>query len=117
MRLKSEIWVTAFLRSVASTGGTAVLVRRGHASAGAIYIRINLLNGKSHLYCPAPALLHSLNGERKWYLEHGAAPLPDIEINQFINAQISYDSDLWVVEVENSEGEHYLGDQVVEIEF
>jgi hypothetical protein len=38
MRLKSELWVKAYLRRCQHEGAFAVLVRRGDEDAGAIYV-------------------------------------------------------------------------------
>jgi len=116
MRLQSHIWVKAYMRRVQSAGGTGVLVRRGEASAGAIYIRVNLLNGNSLLFCPAPAIFSQDNPDRRWYLELGSIPLSDQEIDDYIRSQISFDSDLWLIEVEDRGGEHYLGEELIEVE-
>ena len=55
MRIKSEIWVKAYLRRCQVQGLSAVVVRRGDEHAGAIYICVNRLDGTVKLYGPAPA--------------------------------------------------------------
>ena len=55
MRIKSEIWVKAYLRRCQVQGLSAVVVRRGDEHAGAIYICLNRLDGTVKLYGPAPA--------------------------------------------------------------
>ncbi len=45
MRLKSDVFVQAYMRIAAAGGAAAMLVRRGDADAGAIFIRINRLDG------------------------------------------------------------------------
>src|SRR2546427_3906367 len=55
MRLKSEIWVKAYLRRCQHEGAAAVLVRRGDTDAGAIYVKISRLDGTAALFGPAPA--------------------------------------------------------------
>lgn len=115
MRLKSELWVQAYIRGVQNEGGGAMLVRRGETTAGAIYIRVNLLDGQSYIFSPAPSYLTENIDVRHWYLEHGPEPLPDRDVDQFLNTQISYDTDIWIIEVEDREGRHFLGDQLAEI--
>ena len=60
MRIKSEIWVKAYLRSCQGRGVAAVVVRRGDESAGAIYICVNRLDRTVSLYGPASAGLEQV---------------------------------------------------------
>ena len=54
MRLKSGIWVAAYLRRCNVEGVFAAVRRRGAEEAGAIFIKINRLDGTGILYGPAP---------------------------------------------------------------
>ena len=54
MRLKSAIWVAAYLRRRHIDGTLAVVRRRGAEEAGAIFIKISRLDGTAELYGPAP---------------------------------------------------------------
>ena len=54
MRLKSGIWVAAYLRRCNVEGVFAAVRRRGAEEAGAIFIKINRLDGTGTLYGPAP---------------------------------------------------------------
>ena len=54
MRLKSGIWVAAYVRRCNVEGVFAAVRRRGADEAGAIFIKINRLDGTATLYGPAP---------------------------------------------------------------
>ena len=54
MRLKTGIWVAAYLRRCQIEGAAAVLRRRGAEEAGAIFIKVSRLDGHADLYGPAP---------------------------------------------------------------
>jgi len=54
MRLKSGIWVAAYLRRFSVEGAFAAVRRRGADEAGAIFIKVNRLDGTADLYGPAP---------------------------------------------------------------
>ena len=54
MRLKSGIWVAAYLRRCNVEGVFAAVRRRGAEEAGAIFIKVNRLDGTGTLYGPAP---------------------------------------------------------------
>ena len=54
MRLKSGIWVAAYIRRCNGEGASAVVRRRGADEAGAIFIKLNRLDGTAEIYGPAP---------------------------------------------------------------
>ena len=54
MRLKTALWVSAYLRRCQVEGAAAVVRRRGAEEAGAVFIRICRLDGTSDLFGPAP---------------------------------------------------------------
>src|SRR4051812_50229989 len=54
MRLKSSIWVAAYLRRCQTEGVFGAVRRRGAEEAGAGFVKIALLGGNAMLYAPAP---------------------------------------------------------------
>jgi hypothetical protein len=54
MRLKSEVWVSAYVRRCFVEGVFAVVRRRGAEEAGAIFIKVNRLDATADVYGPAP---------------------------------------------------------------
>lgn len=108
MRLKSEIWIKAYLRRCRVDGADALLVRRGDADAGAIYIKVSRLDGTAALYGPAPAGLDEAREERRWQpcLKGEAVPEPDADA--YLARQVSFDADIWIVAVEDRAGRHFL---------
>lgn len=116
MRLHSQIWVAAFIRQVQAQGAQAMLTRRGESMAGAIYIKVNMLDGNALLYSPAPALDLNETIDRVWMSEFGDAPRPEPEIDLFLKGQVQFDADIFIVEVEDKEGRHFLGEQLVSLE-
>ncbi|MDX2159017.1 MAG: DUF1491 family protein [Hyphomicrobiaceae bacterium] len=106
MRLKSEIWVKAYLRRAASAGVPGVVAHRGDADAGVILIKIARLDGTADLFGPVPAGYQSDDGERRWTLLAGAAAEP--EVDGRISRELRLDRDTWVVELEDRVGRHFL---------
>lgn len=114
MRVKTEIWVMAYIRLCFSEGIPALVVRRGNAEAGAIYIKVNLLEGHVGLYGPAPAGF-AADGNRLWIALLGEKPVPENEADAYLERQSGFDPDLWVVEVEDREGRHLLGPSLISV--
>ena len=54
MRLKSGIWVSAYIRRCAIEGAFAVVRRRGAEEAGAVFVKVDRLDGTADLFGPAP---------------------------------------------------------------
>lgn len=106
MRLKSEIWVKAYLRRCAGAGVPCAVVRRGDADAGVIYVKISRLDGTAALFGPAAAGLADDATDRRWSLVAEAAADADIEARLVREALL--DPDLWVVEIEDRQGRHFL---------
>ncbi len=98
----------AYIRRCNGEGAPAAVLRRGAEEAGAIFIKINLLDGTALLFGPAPAGMYA--EDRLWVaLMEGAAAL-EREADDYLGRQTRYDEDLWIVEVEDRQGRHFLGD-------
>lgn len=108
MRLKSEIWVKAYIRRCMVNGAPAVVVRRGQGDGGAIYIKVNFLDGRVSLYGPAPAGLEEMDSERRWAPCGSRTGFSEAEAAQYLERQIDFDPDIWIVEVEDRAGRHFL---------
>jgi hypothetical protein len=66
MRLRTEFWVKGYLRRCAVEGASAVVVRHGDDDAGAIFIKVNRLDGTCLVFGPAPAGLAGAESDRRW---------------------------------------------------
>ena len=107
-RIRSDFWVTAHLRRCAVAGVDAVLRRRGAAEAGAIFVKLDRLDGTANLYGPAPQALldDEAAGGRLFAPILEAAPALDVE--ERMRREIRFDPDLWWIEIEDRAGRHFL---------
>jgi hypothetical protein len=109
MRLKSALWVAAYLRRCQVEGCSAVVRRRGAEEAGAIFVRVCRLNGTSDLFGPAPqSALEPGASDRIFAACLVSQPAPDAEIETRLSRETKFDPDLWVVEVEDRAGRNFL---------
>jgi hypothetical protein len=111
MRLKSGIWVSAYLRRCTVEGVAAVVRRRGAEEAGAIFIKVSRLDGTATLYGPAPQTAFDEAQPADRYFSAvlgGATPVPEADIEVRLTREIRYDPDVWIVEVEDRSGRHFL---------
>lgn len=115
MRLKSEIWVKAFIRRCSGEGVPAMVVRRGQDDAGAIFIKVNLLDGTALVLGPAPAGFEGVEQERRWSPCGGDDAQTDAGADAYLARQASFDTDIWIIEIEDRLGRHFLDDAVVQL--
>ena len=114
MRLKSGIWVAAYIRRVQVEGAFAAVRRRGAEEAGAIFIKVNRLDGTADLYGPAPqaAFDEAQPADRAFSACLKSQPAPEADAEAYLAREIRFDPDVWIVEIEDRTGRHFL-DQVV----
>ena len=70
-------------------------------------------DGLSALFGPAPAGLDGADFDRRWVVLLKAAFLSEDEVLAHIAREARVDSDLWVVEIEDRDGRHFLGDDLM----
>ncbi len=107
--LKTTIWAQALIRRAGSAGAFAAITRKGDADAGAVLVKVSTLDGKARLYAPA----RDGEGERTW-LDLSSGPLGEKEsaIDAYARRRAETDPDLWVIEVEDRAGRHFLTEPV-----
>ena len=111
MRLKSGIWVAAYLRRCNVEGVFAAVRRRGAEEAGAIFIKINRLDGTGTLYAPAPqtAFDEAQPTDRIFTPLVGRdTPAAEGDIEARLVKEIRFDPDLWIIEVEDRAGRNFI---------
>jgi hypothetical protein len=116
MRLKTGIWVAAYLRRCNVEGVFAAVRRHGAEEAGAIFVKINRLDGTGTLYGPAPQseFDEALPADRLFVALVGRdTPAVEADIEVRLTKEIRFDQDLWVIEVEDRAGRNFL-DNVVQ---
>jgi hypothetical protein len=114
MRLKSAIWVAAYVRRCHLEGAFAAVRRRGAEEAGAIFVKLNRLDGTAELFGPAPqsGFEDARPADRACSRCLGERPAPEAKIEERIARELRFDPDAWIVEVEDRAGRHFL-DQIV----
>lgn len=107
-RVTSDFWVSAYLRRVMAEGAFAALRQRGAAEAGAIFVKLDLLDGRARLYGPAPQSLASDDGMRRFVRLHKSEDVTPLDAEERLTRQKRFDSDLWIVEIEDRAGRSFL---------
>ena len=107
MLIASDVWAPALIRRAALAGASAVVVRRGDARAGTVLVKAyDTSQRKARLYAEA----FGPDGDRLWI--QPVTSDQESELDAYIERQVRYDPDLWVVEVEDRQGRHFITEPV-----
>lgn len=101
-RLTTEIWIAAYLTRCRLATIPAFIVKKGDATAGAVLVKLNTLDGHATCFQRSFDLL---SGERRWIV---LAEGDEADVDASIGKQRSFDPDLWVIEIEDRDGRHLL---------
>ncbi len=101
-RLTAEFWVRAYLRRLQLADIPAFVITKGDATAGAVLVKQNTLDGRAVL---RQRRIDLMTGERVW-MELAADG--EAQIDAIIERQRASDPDLWVIEVEDRDGRDLL---------
>ena len=108
MLLSTDIWVSALIRRAEKGGAFAVVARKGDARAGAVLVKVlDRRAGTARLYGEA---LRG-DGERFWMQPAGGGK-SEADLDAYIARAVRVDPDIWVVEVEDTDGRHFLVEPV-----
>ena len=109
MLLSTDIWVSALIRRAEIGGAFAAVARKGDARAGAVLVKaVNRGDGTARLYAEATRG----DGERVWMQPVKSKDEP--ELDAYVARSVNRDPDLWLVEIEDREGRHFLTEPVEE---
>lgn len=108
MRLRSDIFVAAYLRLRNGQNAFAVVSRRGAAEAGAIFIKIDRLDGRADLYGPAPQMVFDEANPARLFHRISKPDASPADLEERMAREVRFDSDIWIIEVEDRAGEPHL---------
>jgi len=107
-RLKAGIFVRAIIRRAEVEGAQAYVAKKGVEESGAVFLRIDRLDG----YALVLAQARRGQGELVW-----TRPLGDwaeeSKAGDYLEKQMKYDPDLWIVEIEDRKGRAFVDDPIV----
>jgi len=106
-RIKSEIYVQALVRRVYAAHAAAYVARRGDSDAGGMLIRINRLDGCSGIL----TMFTDMEGNRGWRVSL-APETADADVDAFLAREIARDPDIWIVEIEDTQGRLFVEEKI-----
>lgn len=107
MLLQTDLWVGALIRRAQLGGAFPIVARKGDARAGAVLVKVvNRSDGTARLYAEATRM----EGEPVWMQPAKSDQEP--ELDRYIERAARIDPDIWVVEIEDRLGRHFLTEPV-----
>ena len=107
-RLKAGLFVRALIRRVEVAGAQAYVAKKGIEESGAVFLKLNRLDG--HVLVLSQA--RGGDGTPVW-----ARPLGDwsdeARAGAYLEKQMKFDPDLWIVEIEDRQGRSFVDEPVV----
>ena len=109
MGLTTGIWVSAQVRICDRNFIPATIVRRGDSDAGTVLVKVNRFDKGVTVYAQAS----TLDGEPGWNRGTGPKPVSEAEADAYIERQVKYDPDVWVLEIEDRKSAYELDGKIV----
>ena len=103
-RLTSRFWVDAYLARLRFADIPGFVVAHGDDTGGAVLVKLNTLDGSAVLYQRSFDLM---SDTRVWAQ---LAAGDEADVDAAVARQRGFDPDLWVIEVEDRQGRHLLGE-------
>jgi hypothetical protein len=106
--LSTDLWAGALIRRAELAGAFATVVRKGDARAGTVLVKVvNRRAGEARLYAEAFA---GGEGDRIWMQPVDSTDEPDLDA--YVERQVRRDPDLWLIEIDDTQGRHFLTERV-----
>jgi hypothetical protein len=107
MLLSTDIWVGALIRRAEQGGAFAMVTKKGDTRAGAVLVKVvDRRAAAARLYAEATRA----DGERVWMQPHPDAD--EAALDAYATRARRIDPDLWIVEIEDLQGRHFLTEPV-----
>jgi hypothetical protein len=97
------------LRRCQTEGIFGAVRRRGAEEAGAVFVKVALLDGTAMLYAPAPQTVYDESRPvERLFTSTSPQPVPEQSVEARLAKEINFDPDVWIVETEDRAGRHFL---------
>ena len=97
------------MRRCQTEGVFGAVRRRGAEEAGAVFVKVALLNGNAMLYVPAPQTVYDDSRPiERLFMPISKEPVPEPSVEERLQKEVRFDPDAWIVETEDRAGRHFL---------
>ncbi|MEM7494258.1 MAG: DUF1491 family protein [Pseudomonadota bacterium] len=108
-RLPTAVWADALIRRAQLEGAGVFVLQKGEASRGDVLLKVATLDGQARAYRPQT----NMAGDRVFLdlTAQGIGP-DERQIDAYLSKAKARDFDLWIIEIEDREGRHFLTEPV-----
>ncbi|MHC3126362.1 hypothetical protein OB03_03225 [Brevundimonas sp. GN22] len=107
MLLSTDVWVSGLIRRAELEGAFATVVRKGDARAGDVVVKAyNTSTRTARLFSQSV----DMQGQPLWI--QPVVSESEADLDAYLERRRGYDPDLWVVEIEDRHGRHFLQEKV-----
>ncbi len=107
--LKAEIWVKAQIRICDIHSIPCFVVRKGDPDAGSILLKLNRIGDGVEVF----SQVRTADGIRAWMRATGDERVEEAAADAYIARQLKFDSDIWVLEIEDPDGKYVMDGAIV----
>ena len=103
-RLATEFWVKAYLARLRLQGIAGYVMAHGDDVAGAVLVKLNTLDGQARAFQRS----FDMAADARVWVELASGP--ESNVDAALSRQRDFDSDAWIIEVEDRAGRHLLNE-------
>ena len=100
--INADFWIMANVRRCNADGIPAMVVHRGDRRGGTLLLKINQFDAG----CKVLTQARDIDGVKGWLVAFSGKLVGEVEADAYIGRAVNRDPDLWVVEIESSNGTH-----------
>lgn len=110
-RLPAQLWTDALIRRASLAGASVFVVQHGDDARGDVLVKVSRLDGTAAAYAPSMGM----QAERVFLNLSVQGVGPDEKsVDDYVARAKARDSDLWIIEIEDRDGRHFLTEPVEE---
>lgn len=108
-RLPTWLWIDALARRAQTAGAALFVLQKGDRDRGSVLVKVATLDGQARVYSPGMGM----DGDRVFVdlSIQGVGP-DEAGVDAYVARTRQRDSDIWVVEIEDKDGRHFLTEPV-----
>ena len=103
-RIPTELWIKAHVKHCTTKGIPIFVIRRGDPHSGTVILKLNQLEAGNQVF----SQIRDENGNLGWLPQIDGRLMSENEANTLLERQIQRDPDLWIIEIEDRKGRHWV---------
>ncbi|MEM6627839.1 MAG: DUF1491 family protein [Pseudomonadota bacterium] len=105
----THVWASALIWRAQAGGAFAAVLKKGDPKRGDVLVKVSTMDGRAQVYGAA----FSMEGPQAFEkLPAGHTDMSEADADAYLMKRRNQDPDLWVIEIEDREGRHFLTEAV-----